>query len=261
MTFNLSEGSGSYEAFSTGLLADASTYISFHTMGGIDLTISNIKVEQDANGNDFTQLTDADRPTLTNGGTRDALLSFDGVSEFMSQPVNAGNFQNLTRFEWWGVVYVDQANALRYIYFNDNGAATANDRVAIFADSSGKLSIITNDDGVANQVKTDSAISIGYHIAGFIFTGSEWKIYVDGVLAAISVVAGANLGFFVGSLTNKTLVDSVSVASDRLSSPFYSPNKEKGSIMFGGTTDAALSDAAERTNIFNYLNQRHNLGL
>lgn len=217
-------------------------------------------IDQSGDGNHFTQATPSAQPAFT-GSDETSLITFDGVAEFLEQPVNSGNFQNLTRFEWWGVVSVDQVNSQRIFHFNKEGVSL-NDGCFGFLNADGKLQIQTNDDSAsADRIKTDSALSVGNHICGFIWTGSNFKLVVDNVEPAQSVDAGSDTGTFIGGLVNKTNVDILTIGVLIITSSFYSPNKERFSLCFGGTTDAALSTAQEKTNIFNYINDVFNLGL
>lgn len=218
--------------------------------------VSNMP-DRGVNGLDFVQATAAAQPAFTGAGST-SLITYDGVEEFLEQPVTTGDFQNLTRFSWFAAGFFDSTATRRPWDFGDDGGAGTN-RWGILLTSSNEVSIAVVDNSTVHSSTTDTSISDGWHIVGVVATGSTFEIYVDNVLRSTTDVS--NNGMFLGDMTNKTLIDILAVGSFRWSPTGFEPNLEKFQLCFGGTVNAALSTAAERTEIFNYINNKFQLGL
>jgi hypothetical protein len=223
----------------------------------IDTGVSNLG-DQGTGGLDFAQPTTSAQPTLSGSGAS-SLITYDGVADYLSQPVTADNFQNLTRFEWWGITYFDSTTIRVVFNIGDNGVNT--DQFFMYSNAGNVFTITAkNNETTARGCVTDVAVSNGYHIVGVVCNGTAYSIYIDGALAGITTV-GINNGKFIGDFTNKANYDIVGISTLFNSSQIFYPNKQKFDLCFGGTTDTALSTEAERTEIFNYINKEFALGL
>lgn len=207
---------------------------------------------------DFVQATEADQPILSNGGTPDALITYDAGNDFLSQAVNSGNFQNLTYFEYWCIVDLD-TTLTRQLAFEINGGS-ANDRIFMHTDTVNRLNIGNKDNSSTLNSGQTSNLGTGKRIVGYIFTGSEFKVFVNGVGQALTI-AGSNNGKFVGDLVNKTSIDVASIGAKLSATPSFAPNKEQHGIAIGGTSTAAATTLGEQGKIVNYINIKNNLGL
>lgn len=247
----------------SNLASDARTLLSWwDARTGIteETGVSNM-ADQGSGGWDFVQATGSDQPTFS-GSNETALITYDGVSEFLEQPVTASNFQDLTRFEWWGVIHPITDKTIRSFTFNDAGDSNVN-LVASTVVTGGMFGVVTRDNsGSGDNITADTLLNDNdFNIVGCVFTGSEYKIYINGVLSELTVNTGGNNGKFIGDIAAKATIDTFYISRFNGLSSVFAENKEKFQLCFGGTTDAALSTAAERTNIFNYINQAFNLGL
>ncbi len=213
-------------------------------------------IDQSGDGNHFAQTTPSAQPAFT-GSDETSLITHDGVGEFLSQPVNSGNYQNLTYFEYWTVIDND-GTLQRTASFGDDSVITDYIELAILA--AGEVRLIGFDNSVNNSVQTTSAISSGKHVGGFIFDGTLWKIIIDKVDTALSINFGTNTGNFIGSFTNKINFDLANIGK-RVGGANYGNNKERFSLAIGGTSTAAATTTAEQTEIFDYINAQFNLGL
>lgn len=220
----------------------------------IVIGISNLKDLQGTN--DFEQAITTKQPLLSGMG-KTSLATFDGVDDFLSQPVTSANFRNLTYFEYWTMVdnYADN----QPLMFSDS---TSGNNYLRFRIVSNIVHIISNDFGSFSRVDSDSTLTAsGKYIIGFICTGSEYKIIINGVETSLTIIAGSNTGKMIGSYINPSKVDVVSVSSGQGSVKVYYANKERYGLAIGGTSTAAATTAAEQIEIFNYINKRFSLGL
>lgn len=215
--------------------------------------------DQGVNGLDIAQGTGAAQPILSGSGAS-SVITYDGSDDFLSRAVTSGDWQDLTYHEYWAAVNVDQASFKNIFMCNDDGSSK-NDRYVLNVTASGVAQIQINDNSSTNNgIKTSSAVSVGWHIIGFISDGTNHSMIIDNSLATITVIV-SNDGQFVGGLTNKANIDVLSIGSQRLASPGYSANLEKFGLSLGGSSTDAATSTAERTEIFNYINTRFQLGL
>lgn len=192
-------------------------------------------------GNDFYQTSGSAKPTLNADGKT---LEFDGVADYLQCPVDSSNWQDLTYYEHWGVYYADGSN--KYIAFNDEGGAN---RVRLYLNTSNQPNIFVVD-GSSFQYRAD-AVTAGYHLIGFIFTGSEFKIYVDNIDQTLTPIAGTNNGKFIGDLVNKNSFDVAGIGIDNIASSIYATNKERFQLGLSSPTTEA-----QRTELFNYVKKQ-----
>jgi hypothetical protein len=221
--------------------------------------VSEIQSGSD-DGNDFVQATPSAQPLLSGSGSS-SVITYDGINDHIKQPVTAGNFQDLTRFEWWSCVYVDSVVTKRVFAFEDEGGSTSNRASGTTLPTTNQFRMLSANNALTSYITTDNGFANGYHVVGYVYDGLAGKIYINNIDEPVTDNGKTNSGVFVGGLTNKTLVDILSIGAKLSTTANYGDNKQKYDLCFGGTTDAALSTAAERTNIFNYINSAVNLGL
>lgn len=196
-------------------------------------------------GNEFGQLTGGFK--ATNNGIDE--ITFDGVDEFLERVVDSSNYQDLTYFELWGAFYADGVSNKHLLMFNDNGGSSDNRVDFYMAFGNTPECLNNNNSATMNRVQPASgAISTGWHVLGFIADGSAYRIYVDGVEQALTVINGVNNGIMVGDLNNKTLVDVASIGCELRSGGVYTNNRERYQLHLKQQTTEA-----ERARITNYI--------
>lgn len=232
---------------------DASISANVTTFGGqVSTWADNI------NSNNFVQAGGASATPLSDGTN---LITFDGVGEFLEIAITTGNYQNLTYFELWAVIDVDQVNTIQILLFSKDGG-NKDDRVVFTIAGDGQLQAISNNNSASvDHVRSNNVLTVGKHVIGIIADGSNYSFYADNVLVALNVVAGSNTGKMVGGLTNKTLINICTIASQQTATPNYKPNKEQYQLHIGGLSTAAATTVIEKTEIFNYMNTGFSLGL
>ena len=206
----------------------------------------------------FTQPTTTTQPILSGSG-KTSVVEYDGIQQFMSQPVTPANFQDLTYFEWWGVIDFDFTNKGIFV-FQESGVIL-NNGFQIFIDNTNDVLVFNNNNASSSQgARSTVALSSGEHIIGIVANGTTYKIFVDNIEVSLTAI-GANNGKFLGDLINKTSIDLLTIAARIYASNTYYPNKEKYGLAIGGLSTAAATTAAERINIQNNINKKYNLGL
>lgn len=230
---------------------DTAIYPSVVCSDEANIEVSNLTFEIH-NGNDFTQYLASAQPLLSGTG-KTSLVEFDGIQQYLSQPVTPANFQDLTYFEWWGVIEANSTSQVMAM-FNANGSN--NDYLDMQILATNVIRIIQQN--VATNVLTVPSVVDGKYIVAFIATGTEFKIIINGVE---QVITGTNNGKFIGDYTNKVNVDTLSIAAELLASSNYYATKKRYGLAIGGLSTAAATTTAERTNIFNMINKRFDLGL
>lgn len=243
-------------------LANANRSVLSWWDASLPLTISTGVVNEPDQraGLDFAQSTASMQPILS-GSKASSIITYDGSNDNLKQPVTTGDFQNLTYFEYWCVVFLDSVNVIIPLSFADEGGS-ANNRIHYGGTSANALTFTNNDNSATTVVLTSTnTFSNGNHVAGYIGDGSSFTLFVDDTSEALT---GTNNGKGApGNLTNKTLIDIVSVGAilHGGSGPSHSPNIEKFGLAIGGTSSAAATTSAERTSIFKYMNNKFALGL
>lgn len=208
------------------------------------------------NGNNFQQPTASAQPTLSGSG-KTSLITYNGVDNFMSQPVTSDNFQDLTYFEYWCAVDFDIA-AVNCLSFQDQGLNQ--NRIAFFTgDSKFKVYMDAGADG-ARGYQTGDTYS-GKHIVGVLIGNNDWKLSIDNQIVSFSSFSGTGTPKFIGDFTDKALIDVLSIGVSLLAASTYTANQERYGLAIGGISTAAATTAAEQTNIFNMINKKADLGL
>ena len=211
---------------------DATVYTKIRPFAaGSNLVLSNITFKKYAGNN----MVEYSKPPAFTGSNESSVLIHNGIDEFHKLVVDSTNYQDLTYGEYWAPVYVDQSNLMRLLQFCDNGGST-NNRIELTIASDGKLFVYMENNAVVSHIRTQAIFSVGWHVIGVRLTGSAYSINVDGLWRSLDNVTGNTVGLMVGGLTNKTLIDIVSIASNQVAAPNYTPTRFKAGIFKSAAT-------------------------
>jgi hypothetical protein len=198
-------------------------------------------------GNNFEQKIIASQPTYN---STDNQIEFNGVDEFLSCPVDSTNWQDLTYYEHFALLYVDQSNLATGILFQDEGSG--NDRLGLFVDAAGLPKVYLDNDGIATGVAGDSALSVGWHLIWWKVENGNVDIEVDNVDQNASQFVGSVLNMrMIGDFTNKTDTDLATIGANILGTSTYFDMDIK--LGLGTSTPTT---AAQRTQIYDYCKRK-----
>ena len=105
--------------------------------------------------------------------------------------------------------------------FSSSDQGTTSYYLFIELAAANQLRILQRSGGTANEIRGETALtSLQYHQLVCVGTGAAYVLYVDGVPEALTVVNGANLGYWFSSTANRDNVVVGGLQHTSLSSPF-----------------------------------------
>ncbi len=196
------------------------------------------------NSNHFVQATGLDQPLRTGSE-----IIADGASEFLESDSNIANF-NESQGEW-------------IIIFRDIGGTGTFCLPVNFGDASDDTNFLVfgiipadkfNIQSSTNNIQWDITARSLTYLASFISTGTEYKLFIDGVdQGAPTVTAGANDGEFPADIAG---LDTISLYSLIRPTPIFTNTGISTALNYNRELTVA-----ERLNTNRFLNDRFNLGL
>jgi hypothetical protein len=205
-----------------------------------EIYIRGIEVKK-IQGNHVIQPTALNRPIVdsdTDPTQTQFLASPD--EEHLYNDIDVSDFTGLSE---GSVFYVNDGSSIVQLSIADDATAANN---FIFGQSVGGKALLQTLGG-ANVIESVDSVSVD-SIIEIQSTGSEYKIFIDGVQSAVTTTNG-NDGLWFDSIPD---VDNISIGALLRSTPFYDDTTHKETIVTSGT----ITDA-ERTDIMAYLTEKN----
>jgi len=145
--------------------------------------------------------------TLTNGPTwvtdggvtataGDHAIDFDGTNDYVNLGQDLFNSDMQGSVSAW--IYWDSSSSNGGYIFCAASSSISDEIIGIFVHTDDKIYVM--DRNGFDQVKTDALVShdVWHHVV-VTADGSQWKVYLDGVLQALTVSAGSNTGAWLSA--------------------------------------------------------------
>lgn len=121
-------------------------------------------------------------------------LDLDGVNDTLTESVfDFRSGDSSGSISAW--IYVESTPTTTQNIFGSTDTASSNRYLHFSVRSSGKLTVFQNNAGTAGQVEGDEIVAGGrWHHVVCTSTGTAWKLYLNGRLQTLTLLAGSNSG-------------------------------------------------------------------